>query len=83
MNKGDYFGEVSMLFGCNRSATVKTSDYGMFGKIKSNILEAEVFIMDPGIKKALIAKTEYYTDSKQIFLNTTLHRISYLDKAPT
>jgi CRP-like cAMP-binding protein len=38
LNKGDYFGEVSLLFGCNRSATVKTSDYGMYGRLQDSIL---------------------------------------------
>lgn len=83
LEKGDYFGEVSLLFGCNRSATVKTSDYGMYGQITDDVLEMEIFKIDPAIKNALIKRTNFYNDSLQIFLGASLKRISYLDKAPT
>ena len=33
LKEGDYFGEVSIIFGCKRTATVRVKDYGMYGTL--------------------------------------------------
>jgi hypothetical protein len=55
----------------------------MYGQIRDEVLEEEIFKIDPAIKKALIKRTNFYNDSLQIFLSASLQRISYLDKVPT
>ena len=77
LDKGDYFGEVSLLFNCHRTATIIVNDYGMYGKLNDSVME-EIFMLEPSFKKALQKRTEFYNDSLKIFLRTSLLRIDYL-----
>lgn len=57
-------------------------DYGMYGRLNDDVVD-EIFKIEPGVKKALQKRTEYYGDPLQIFLAAAIQRIDFLKKAPT
>ena len=80
MGEGSYFGEVSPLFDCKRSATVIARNYGTYGAVNKEALSM-FFVNYPLIKVFMwesILST--YDDDLTLFLFETLSSIDYLRK---
>ena len=54
LKKGDFFGEVSILFGCRRTATVKAKQYCECAFLKNEDFRQLVASNAPYLKKFLI-----------------------------
>ena len=82
LRSGDMFGEVSLLFGCRRTATVKAKQY-----CEAAYLESKDFLQLMATRRVLkdylirnIMKT--YDDELRIFLVTCLKKVDYLQNLP-
>jgi len=78
LRPGDYFGEVSFLFDCRRTSTIKAKLYATIGalgheSIKSLLQEYPVFRQH--LKNDVV---KVYDDDLKLFLMHALRRIDYL-----
>ena len=78
LRPGDFFGEISLLFGCRRSATVKSRSYCGCSFLTNKDFRA--LIANHGFfKKYLIMNImKSYHDELRVFLVTCLKEIDYL-----
>ena len=80
MSEGAYFGEVSPMFDCKRSATVITRNYGTYGALNKEAA-TRFFVNFPLIKVFMWEKIlSTYDDVLKIFLFENLSSIDYLRK---
>ena len=80
MSEGAYFGEVSPLFDCKRSATVIARNYGTYGALNKEA--ATRFFVNFPLIKVFMWETimSAYDDDLKIFLFESLSSINYLRK---
>ena len=77
---GNYFGEVSCILDCNRSATVTSLNFGTYGTIDKATVD-ELFSTYPTVKKSMWAQImTTYDDDLKIFLTESLSHIDYLSE---
>ena len=82
MRSGDFFGEVSIIFGCKRTATVKAKQYCECSYIQSDDF-LQLLANFPIVKKFLVKRaTREYDDEQRLFLVTCLKQIDYLKGIP-
>lgn len=78
LRPGDYFGEVSFLFGCRRTSTIKAKLYASLGALNHeamNSLLHEYPIFRQHLKNDVV---KVYDDDLKLFLMHALRRIDYL-----
>ena len=75
---GDHFGEIGLIYGCKRTATVKSDNYGQLAKLnKKNLLElSKVY---DGIQTMFKNEIMGYYDPNRMFLEATLSQIDYFN----
>ena len=78
MKKGDFFGEVSILFGCRRTATVKAKQYCECAFLKNEDF-LQLIASNGFLKKFLVQNLmRNYHDELRLFLVACLKEIDYL-----
>ena len=80
LSSGNYFGEVSPMFGCKRSATVMARNFGTYGELKKDSMTQ---LMDeyPLVKVFLWENImSIYDDDLRLFLSASLSGIDYLQR---
>ena len=78
LKKGDFFGEVSILFGCRRTATVKAKQYCECAFLKNEDF-LQLIASNGFLKKFLIQNLmRNYHDELRLFLVACLKEIDYL-----
>lgn len=82
ITKGEFFGEIALLYDCSRTATVIAENYGTLG-----VLEKEYFdklaTPYPELITSLKNQVSYYDDPITSFLRMRLTKIPYLQNAKT
>ena len=80
MSEGSYFGEVSPLIECKRSATVIARSYGTYGALNKDALKT--FLVNFPLIKAFMWEhiMSTYDDDLKLFLGESLSKIDYLRK---
>lgn len=81
LGPGDYFGEVSFLFGCRRTATIKAKQYATLGAVDHRIFTEildEYPIFRNHLKNNII---NFFNDDCKIFFSHALRRVDYLADA--
>ena len=80
MGEGSYFGEVSPLVECKRSATVIARSYGTYGSLNKNALQT--FLANFPLIKAYMWEhiMSTYDDDLKLFLGASLSKIDYFRK---
>lgn len=78
LRPGDYFGEVSFLFHCARTSTIKAKLYATVGALNHEIMNG--LLNDyPTFKTHLKNDVvKVYDDDLKLFLMAALRRIDYL-----
>ena len=73
---GDHFGEISMIYECKRTATIRSVNYGTLARLqKSDYLElSKTYETLPSLMKSQIYK---YHDEVSSFINIELEKIPY------
>jgi len=74
--EGDHFGEIGLLFGCKRTATVKSVNYGALALLRKsafNELQKIFENMSNHFKKQIFK----YNDEVTQFIEMELNKISY------
>lgn len=78
LEKGDFFGEVSLIYDCKRSSTVKGKSPGTYGELDEDTI-FEIFKDYPEFEKYLqerILRT--YDDDLKVFLRQAFTQIDYM-----
>jgi len=76
---GDLFGEIALLCGCKRTASVKTSTYSTLARIdRANFKDmCQQYV---GLTDKLKAKLKTYNDKLKIFLKLILRSVPFMKK---
>ena len=66
LKKGDYFGEVSLVYDLRRTASITAQNYCTLGKLTLKNLYG-ILSNFPHFRKSLISQTHKYDDSMRMF----------------
>lgn len=77
LDSGNFFGEVSLLFGCRRTATVKSEQFSQCAELNHKDFQ-HLINEHKWFKKYLVNNIKMrYDDDLKIFLTTCLRKIDY------
>lgn len=79
LDEGDHFGEISMLFNTECTATVSTVSYASLAFLNPENFQ-EMLDVFPDIKKLLLNKVSKYKDHWRIFIKNMIRRVPYFYK---
>ena len=77
LHDGDLFGEVALLNGCRRTATVKASNYSTIAHLTKESFN-HIFNKDPEALKLLKAGRKKYQDEWKLFQKENLKHVDYM-----
>lgn len=78
LRPGDHFGEISLLYGCARTATVTSRNYSTLGKISKDLIY-QIQSDNPGIVQHLRAGVYKCRDPNKRFIETAMKKIDYFN----
>jgi CRP-like cAMP-binding protein len=73
---GDHFGEISMIYKCRRTATIRSSKYATIGYLTRSAFKQVVFKFQE-IVDMFCKEIYYYDDDLKLFKEQTMRRIPY------
>lgn len=74
---GDYFGEISLIYQCKRTAEVTSRKYSTFAKLTKQQYKDLAFEF-PALNEQLKEGIYKYNDKMKMFLKKTLLKLEYL-----
>ena len=77
MRPGDYFGEIGLIYGCNRTATVKSGKYSTLAMLTKTHYK-EILIEFPSLQQELKNNVFMYKDRLKKFQQKSLGQVEYL-----
>lgn len=78
LKPGHYFGEISLLYGCRRTATVYSRNYSTLGRISRESI-MEIQSDNPAFMLKVKQRVLEYSDPNKTFLMQTLNKIEFLN----
>ena len=78
LEPGSYFGEVSLLYKTQRTATVRTLNYTNLIVLSADDFQ-EMITKFSGVKRFLLKYASTYRDKRKVFLRKTLLKVAYLN----
>lgn len=78
LQQGHYFGEISAIFGIERTATIRSVDYSNLAVLSSEKVPL-LFAKYPQIKKTFLLNISNYKDPYRIFVEKILGKLKYLE----
>ena len=76
LRPGDYFGEIGLIYGCSRTATVKSEKYSTLAMLTKNHYK-EILIEFPTLQQELKTHVFNYKDRMKKFQQTSLEKVEY------
>ena len=76
LRPGEYFGEIALIYGCKRTATVKSLKYSTLAKLKKSDYQ-DILIEFPDLKKQLMEHIFSYKDRVKMFIMESLKKVEY------
>ena len=76
LTQSDYFGEISMLYGCKRTATITSRKYSTLAKLTQKTYK-EITTEFPEMVSALKKGIYKYNDRMKRFMKTSLKKIDF------
>ena len=80
--EGDHFGEISLLYGCKRTATVNARNYTTIATLTRQDFK-EMTRLYPIYNKYLLIHVYKYQYKKKSFLKEIVKRVEYLEHLTT
>ena len=74
---GDHFGEIGLIYGLRRTATVKSTNYGSLARLTSKSLEENLLKHFPTITKQFKKYIFKYNDTLRAFLEMEMDKITF------
>ena len=74
---GDHFGEIGLIYGLRRTATVKSANYGSLARLTSKSLEEKLAKHFPTITKQFKKYIFKYNDTLRAFLEMEMDKITF------
>jgi CRP-like cAMP-binding protein len=78
LRPGDHFGELSLIYGCRRTATVTSRNYSTLGKISKDLV-FQIHSDNPGFLKHLKDGCMNYKDPNKKFMQTAMSKIEFFN----
>ena len=75
--EGDHFGEISMVYGCERSTSIISRNYNTMARLgyaRFRMINTDYSILEKMMKKALFK----YTDPRITFIKSVLKKVEYM-----
>jgi len=79
LRPGDYFGEISLIFGCRRTATVLSTKYSTLAMLKKESYK-EILIEFPDLQQELKKSIYGYNDRIKRFIINSIQAVEYFDE---
>ena len=76
LRPGDYFGEISLIYGCKRTASVNSSKYSTLAMLKK-VHYKEILIEFPDLQEQLKQSIFRYKDRMKRFTVSSIQKIGY------
>jgi len=76
LRPGDHFGEISLIYGCRRTATVTSRNYSTLGKISKEVF-LQIQSDNPGFIKHLKKYMNEYNDPNQKFISAAMRKVEF------
>jgi hypothetical protein len=76
LRPGDFFGEISLVYGCKRTATVISSKYSTLAVLHKNVYK-EVLIEFPDLQAQLKKQIFKYNDRMKRFIVKSIEKVEY------
>jgi CRP-like cAMP-binding protein len=80
LGPSDYFGEISLIYGCKRTATIVSRKYTTLAKLTKDIY-TEINTEFPKIREILKKGIFKYSDRMKRFIKTCLKKVEYFAEA--
>lgn len=74
---GDHFGEIGLIYGLRRTATVRSKNYGSLAKLTIQSLEEDLQKSFPSLKTHFKHFIFKYKDTLRAFLEMEMDKITY------
>lgn len=78
LKPGDHFGEISLVYGCRRTATVASRNYSTLGKISKDLV-LQIQSDNPGFFQHLRKYIYHYKDPNKKFMTTAMKKIEFFN----
>lgn len=78
LRPGSYFGEIGLIYGCNRTATVKSGKYSTLAML-TKARYKEILIEFPSLQKELKQHLFNYKDRMKRFWKKNLEKVEYFN----
>ena len=76
LRSGDYFGEISLIYDCPRSATIQSTKYSTVAKLTKSAYK-EILIQFPNLLNELKQGIYAYNDSMKRFISENIQKVDY------
>ena len=76
LKPGDHFGEISLIYGCRRTATVNSRNYSTVGKISKDLV-MQIQSDNPGFLKHLKTYVVKYKDPNKKFIAEAMKKVEF------
>jgi CRP-like cAMP-binding protein len=78
LKPGDHFGEISLIYGCRRTATVASRNYSTLGKISKDLV-LQIQSDNPGFLQHLMKMSYHYRDPNKKFITAAMKKIEFFN----
>lgn len=76
LRPGDYFGEISLIYGCKRTSKVVSIKYSTLAILRKNLYK-EILIEFPELQSELKKTIFSYNDRMKRFIKASIQRVPY------
>ncbi len=77
LQPGDHFGEISLLYGCNRTATVSANNYCTLAKLSKSHLDELTHKYSKLVQK-FKDRIYHYDDNVKLFIEKMMYKVNFL-----
>ena len=76
MRNGEFFGEISMIYGCKRTATIKSAKYSTLAKLSKKNFQ-DIQLEFPDLQDHLLQFIYKYDDRMKQFIMKSIQQVEY------